>query len=88
MDCQTLLPLPLIKVGANKAGLDANNRQLIVLFLLTFSLMKITIRQVKYLNNIIEQDHRGRLCCVTPPNFRLLQKTNHKSQAHLVNIMM
>ena len=30
-----------------------------------------------------------RLCCVTPPhNLRLLQKTNNKSQAHLVNVMM
>ena len=47
------------KSGANKAGLDAINLQLIILFLLTFSLMQINIRQIKYLNNIVEQDHRG-----------------------------
>ena len=47
------------KSGANKAGLDEINRQLIVLFLLIFSLIQITLRQIKYLNNIVEQDHRG-----------------------------
>ena len=47
------------KSGANKAGLDAINLQLIIWFLLTFSLMQINIRQIKYLNNIVEQDHRG-----------------------------
>jgi putative transposase len=47
------------KSGANKAGIDAINFQLIVLSLLGYSLMQIEIRQIKYLNNIVEQDHRG-----------------------------
>jgi len=47
------------KSGANKAGIDAINFQLLVLTLLGCSLMQIEIRQIKYLNNIIEQDHRG-----------------------------
>ena len=48
------------KSGANKAGLDAINAQLFLFALLMgLSLMQIEIRQVKYLNNRIEQDHRG-----------------------------
>ena len=48
------------KSGANKAGLDAINAQLFLLALLMgLSLMQIEIRQIKYLNNRIEQDHRG-----------------------------
>jgi putative transposase len=40
------------KSGANLAGLDEINKSLP-------EGQKITIRQVKYLNNMIEQDHRG-----------------------------
>jgi hypothetical protein len=47
------------KSGVNKAGIKAINFQLIVLSLLGCALMQIEIRQIKYLNNIIEQDHRG-----------------------------
>ena len=47
------------KSGANKAGLDAINLQLIIFYLLGCSLLQITIRQIKYLNNVVEQDHRG-----------------------------
>lgn len=47
------------KSGANKAGLNAVDLQLIIFALLGFALMQITIRQINYLNNIIEQDHRG-----------------------------
>lgn len=47
------------KSGANLAGLNAINFQIAILTLLGFSVMKIQIRQIKYLNNIIEQDHRG-----------------------------
>ena len=47
------------KSGANKAGIDAINFQLIIFYILGLSLMQITIRQIKYLNNIVEQDHRG-----------------------------
>ncbi len=40
------------KSGANLAGLEAVNSNL-------SEKKKITIRQIKYLNNIVEQDHRG-----------------------------
>ena len=46
------------KSGSNKAGLNAINFQLALFALLGYSLMQIHIRQVKYLNNIVEQDHR------------------------------
>lgn len=45
--------------GANLAGLNAINFQITLLTLLEFSLMQIQIRQIKYLNNIVEQDHGG-----------------------------
>ena len=44
------------KSGANLAGLNAINFQIEMLILLGFSLMQIQIRQIKYLNNIVEQD--------------------------------
>ena len=47
------------KSGANNAGLNAINFQLYILVLLGCSVMQIQIRQIKYLNNIVEQDHRG-----------------------------
>lgn len=46
------------KSGANKAGIDSINLQLALLFMLGGVFMQITIRQIKYLNNIVEQDHR------------------------------
>lgn len=42
------------KSVANKAALDSLNVQLALLFL-----MPVLVRQIKYLNNIIEQDHRA-----------------------------
>jgi putative transposase len=54
------------KSGANKAGLDTLNLQLIILALLGYTLMQINIRQIKYLNNIVEQDHRGIKRIVNP----------------------
>ena len=47
------------KSGANKAALNAINSQLSALALLGVLLFQICIRQIKYLNNIVEQDHRG-----------------------------
>lgn len=47
------------KSGANNAGINAINLQLIIFALLGCTLMQINIRQIKYLNNIVEQDHRG-----------------------------
>ena len=47
------------KSGANKAALDSLNLQLALLFLMTGILMPILARQIKYLNNLVEQDHRA-----------------------------
>ena len=47
------------KSGANKAGINAINLQMIIFSLICCALMQIDIRQIKYLNNIVEQDHRG-----------------------------
>ena len=47
------------KSGANKAGIDEVNFQLALLFMLGGLFQQIQVRQIKYLNNIIEQDHRG-----------------------------
>ena len=55
------------KSGDNLAGLNAINFQIAILTLLGFSMMQIQIRQIKYLNNIIEQDHPG-IKRITNPN--------------------
>lgn len=41
------------KHGAHKAGLDAINLSLIIMAFLGCALMPITIRRIKYLNNIV-----------------------------------
>ena len=46
------------KSGANKAGIEAINLQLALLFILGGIFYQIDIRQIKYLNNIVEADHR------------------------------
>ena len=46
------------KSGANKAGIDAINLQLALLFMISGLFLQINVKQVKYLNNIVEQDHR------------------------------
>ncbi len=46
------------KTGANKAGIDTINLHLALLFMLTGVFIQITIRQIKYLNIIVEQDRR------------------------------
>ncbi len=46
------------KSGANKAGIDTINLHLAMLFILGGTFLQIKVRQVKYLNNIVEQDHR------------------------------
>jgi putative transposase len=47
------------KSGANNAGMNAINLQLIIFYFLGLPFMPIIIRQIKYLNNIVEQDHRS-----------------------------
>ena len=46
------------KSGANKAGIDTINLQLVLLFMMGWMFFQMSIRQIKYLNNIVEQDHR------------------------------
>ncbi|MCC2667508.1 MAG: family transposase [Gammaproteobacteria bacterium] len=46
------------KSGANKAGVHTINRHLALLFMLGGLFLQIKVRQIKYLNNIVEQDHR------------------------------
>lgn len=46
------------KSGANKAGIDCINLQLALLCIMGGLFLQIHVRQVKYLNNIVEQDHR------------------------------
>ena len=47
------------KSGANKAGIDKINLLLTLVFLFTGIFYQIMVRQNKYLNNVVEQDHRG-----------------------------
>ena len=46
------------KSGANKAGIDTINLHLALLFMLGGLFVQLFVRQIKYLNNIVEQDHR------------------------------
>jgi putative transposase len=71
------------KSGANKACIDAINLQLFVLSLLGCKLMQIEVRQIKYLNNIIEQDHRG-IKRITNPMMGF--KAFHSAEATLAGI--
>ena len=43
---------------SNKAGIDAINLQLALVFMINGLFLQINVRQIKYLNNIVEQDHR------------------------------
>lgn len=47
------------KSGANKAGIDTINLFLAIISVTLQIIFQITVRQIKYLNNIIEQDHRA-----------------------------
>lgn len=73
----------LDKSGANKAGIDAINLPLVLLFLLGEIFYQIQRRQNKYLNNIIEQDHRG-IKRVTKPMMGF--KAFHSAEATLAGI--
>ena len=46
------------KSGANEGGIDTINLHLALLFMLGGLFVQLTVRQIKYLNNIMEQDHR------------------------------
>jgi putative transposase len=71
------------KSGANNAGMNAINLQLIILYCLGLPFMPIIIRQIKYLNNIVEQDHRS-IKRITNPMMDL--KSFHSAEAALAGI--
>jgi putative transposase len=71
------------KSGANIAGLNTINLQLIIFYLLGCVLLQINIRQIKYLNNIVEQDHRG-IKRITHPMMGF--KAFHSAEATLAGI--
>ncbi len=71
------------KSGANNAGLNAINLQLIIFSLLGCALMQIQIRQITYLNNIVEQDHHG-IKRITKPMMGF--KAFHSAKATLTGI--
>jgi len=71
------------KSGANNAGLNAINFQFIIFYFLGCAFMPIIIRQIKYLNNIIEQDHRS-IKRITNPMMGF--KSFHSAEATLAGI--
>ena len=71
------------KSGANKAAVEKINLLFFVFALLGFPYFQITIRQIKYLNNIVEQDHRG-IKKITKPMMGF--KAFHSAEATLVGI--
>jgi putative transposase len=71
------------KSNWNKAGINNINLQLIIFYLLGCPLIQIDIRQIKYLNNIVEQNHRG-IKRITKPMMGF--KSFHSAEAILVGI--
>jgi len=71
------------KSGANKSGIDYVNSLLVLLSMMLQTLFQITIRQIKYLNNIVEQDHRA-VKKITKPMMGF--KAFHSAQATISGI--
>ena len=71
------------KSGANKAGIDAVNLFLTFLSAMTQTIFQVTVRQIKYLNNIVEQDHRA-IKWITKPMMGF--KSFHSAQATIAGI--
>ena len=71
------------KSGANKAGMGAINLHLALLFMIGGLFLQTNVRQVKYLNNIVEQDHRF-IKKITKPMKGL--KAFHSAEATLAGI--
>jgi putative transposase len=71
------------KSGANTAGLKAINLQLATLFMLCGFFHQILVRQIKYLNNRVEQDHRF-VKKITKPMMGF--KAFHSAEATLAGI--
>ncbi len=71
------------KSGANKAGIDSINLKLALLFMMGSLFFQIAMKQIKYLNNIVEQEHRF-IKKVTKPMKGF--KAFHSAQATLAGI--
>jgi putative transposase len=71
------------KSGANKAAIDLVNLQLTLPFMFGGFYHRISTRQMKYLNNILEQDHRG-VKRITDPMLGF--KTIHSAEATIAGI--
>lgn len=71
------------KSGANKAGIDTINLHFALLFMLGGLFVQLTVRQIKYLNNIVEQDHRF-IKRITKPMKGF--KASHSADATLAGI--
>jgi len=71
------------KSGANKAGIDDINLVLALLFMMFGIFIPILVRQIKYWNNIVEQDHRA-IKRITKPMMGF--KAFHSAQATLAGI--
>ena len=71
------------KSGANKAGADTINLLLALAFMMGGLFYQITIRQIKYLNNIVEQDHRA-IKKITKPMMGF--KAFHSAKATIAGI--
>ena len=71
------------KSGANNAGLNAINLQLAILYFSGCAFIPIVIRQIKYLNNIVEQDHRSIKRMINP---MVEFKSFHSAEAALAGI--
>jgi len=58
-----MLPEKIVidRSGSNKAALDSLNLQLALLFIMTGILMPILVRQIKYMNNIVEATFRSKV---------------------------
>ena len=71
------------KSGANKLGIDTIN--MILLFISCFlkTILHITVRHIKYLNNIVEQDHRA-IKRITKPMMGF--KAFHSAEATIAGI--
>ncbi|CEG56635.1 transposase (fragment) [Legionella fallonii LLAP-10] len=65
------------------SDIDTINRQLALLFMMGGLFLQITVRQIKYLNNIVEQDHRF-IKKITKPMKEF--KAFHSTQATLAGI--
>ena len=71
------------KSGANKAGADEINLFLFSMFCMFKTIFQITVRQIKYLNNILEQDHRA-VKRITKPMMGF--KALHSAEATIAGI--